>query len=181
MQLRQQIELENYEVKTLSLLTEENVPEDATILMVIAPQRDITPEEEEKIREFLANRGRAIFMMDIVDNEMPNFDSLLKSYGVALNKALVIEGDRNNYFQNPAWIVPNMESHDIISPMRSSKMQVLAIGAQGVEILEEKKRSIEVNPLLVTSDNAWEERILLPPLLKKKKEIWMVLLTLQWQ
>ena len=154
-QLRQQIELENYEVKTLSLLTEENVPEDATILMVIAPQRDITPEEEEKIREFLANRGRAIFMMDIVDNEMPNFDSLLKSYGVALNKALVIEGDRNNYFQNPAWIVPNMESHDIISPMRSSKMQVLAIGAQGVEILEEKKRSIEVNPLLVTSDNAW--------------------------
>ncbi|NLN41322.1 MAG: ABC transporter, partial [Clostridiales bacterium] len=73
----------------------------------------------------------------------------------ALNRALVIEGDRNNYFQNPAWIIPNMESHEIITPMRSNKMQVLAIGAQGIEILDEKKRSIEVSPLLVTSDNAW--------------------------
>ena len=83
--------------------------------------------------------------MEIVEDEMPNFESLLKSYGVALNKALVIEGDKNNYFQNPAWIVPNMESHDIISPMKSNKMQVLAVGAQGIEVLEEKKRSIEIN------------------------------------
>jgi len=154
-QLKDQMELENYEVKTLSLLTEESVPSDATVLMVIAPQRDITEEEEQKIREYLENRGRAIFLMEIVEDEMPNFESLLKSYGVALNKALVIEGDKNNYFQNPAWIVPNMESHDIISPMKSNKMQVLAVGAQGIEVLEEKKRSIEINPLLVTSDNSW--------------------------
>lgn len=154
-QLRQQLELENYEVKTLSLLTEESVPSDATVLMVVAPQRDITPEEEEKIREFLKNQGRAIFLMDITENEMPNFESILKSYGVGLNKALVLEGDRNYYFQNPAWIVPKLESHAIITPMRSNKMQVLAVGAQGVEILEEKKRSIEIEPLLVTSDDAW--------------------------
>ena len=44
-QLRQQLELENYEVKTLSLLTEESVPSDATVLMVLAPKRDFTPEE----------------------------------------------------------------------------------------------------------------------------------------
>ena len=154
-ELRQQLELENYEIKTLSLLTEESVPSDATVLMVVAPQRDITAEEEQKIREYLENQGRAIFLMEITENEMPNFSSLLKSYGVALNRALVIEGDRNNYFQNPAWIIPNMESHEIITPMRSNKMQVLAIGAQGIEILDEKKRSIEVSPLLVTSDNAW--------------------------
>ncbi len=154
-ELRQQMELENYEIKTLSLLTEESVPSDATVLMVIAPQRDITAEEEQKIREYLENQGRAIFLMEIVENEMPNFSSLLKSYGIALNRALVIEGDRNNYFQNPAWIVPNMETHEIITPMKSQKMQVLAIGAQGVEILDEKKRSTEITPLLVTSDNAW--------------------------
>ena len=105
--------------------------------------------------EFLKNQGRAIFLMDITENEMPNFESILKSYGVGLNKALVLEGDRNYYFQNPAWIVPKLESHAIITPMRSNKMQVLAVGAQGVEILEEKKRSIEIEPLLVTSEDAW--------------------------
>ncbi|NLN40945.1 MAG: GldG family protein, partial [Clostridiales bacterium] len=84
-ELRQQMELENYEIKTLSLLTEESVPSDATVLMVIAPQRDITAEEEQKIREYLENQGRAIFLMEITENEMPNFSSLLKSYGIALN------------------------------------------------------------------------------------------------
>lgn len=155
LEIQQQMELENYEVKTLSLLTEDSVPSDATILMVIAPQRDITTEEEQKIRDFLDNQGRAVFLMDVVESETPNFDGLLKSYGVGLNKALTIEGDRNHYFQSPAWIVPNMESHDIITPMKNNKMQVLAIGAQGIVDLDVKKRSTEIQPLLVTSDNAW--------------------------
>lgn len=154
-QIQQQMELENYEVQSLSLLTEESVPSDATILMVVAPQRDISIEEEEKIREFLENHGRAVFLMDVTEEETPNFDSILKSYGVGLNKALTVEGDKNHYFQNPAWIVPNMESHDIISPMKSNKMQVLAVGAQGIVDLDVKKRSTEIQPLLVTSDNAW--------------------------
>ena len=34
-------------------------------------------------------------------------------------------------------------------------MQVLTMGAQGIEILDMKKRSIEIEPLLVTSDDAW--------------------------
>ncbi len=154
-ELKKKMELENYEIKSLSLLTEDAVPSDASILMVIAPQRDITAEEEQKIREYLDNFGRAIFLMDIVDAEMPNFDALFKSYGISMNKALTIEEDRTRYFQNPTWIVPNMESHDIINPMKSSKMQVLAFGAQGITELELKKRSTEIQPLLVTSDSAW--------------------------
>lgn len=168
-QLQQQMELENYEIKPLSLLTEESVPSDATILMVIAPQRDITSEEEEKIREFLNNNGRAMFFMDVVEEEMPNFDSLFKSYGVALNKSLIIEGDRNHYFQSPAWIVPKLETHDIISPMRTNKMQVLTIGAQGIEELDIKKRSIEIKPLLVTSDDAWGKKDLSSEILEKEE------------
>lgn len=153
--LRKKMELENYEIKNLSLLTEDEVPSDAAILMIIAPQRDMTDEEEEKIRKYLDNKGRAIFLMDIVEADMPNFDALFKSYGIALNKALTIEGDRNHYFQNPTWLVPEMISHMIISPMKVNKMQVLTLGAQGIDILDMKKRSIEIEPLLVTSDSAW--------------------------
>ena len=55
--LRKKMELENYEIKNLSLLTEDEVPSDAAILMIIAPQRDMTDEEEEKIRKYLDNKG----------------------------------------------------------------------------------------------------------------------------
>jgi ABC-type uncharacterized transport system involved in gliding motility auxiliary subunit len=153
--LRKQMELENYEIEELSLLTEEKVPEDADIVMFIAPQRDLTEDEAEKVRTYLENNGRVIFFMEIVDNELPNFESLLKSYGVGLQKALVVEGDSSRYWQSPAWIVPNLESHDITTPMGKNGMQVLTIGAQGVEILDIKKRTLEIQPLLTTSKDAW--------------------------
>ena len=59
-----------------------------------------------------------------------------------MGKALVMEGDNTRYWQSPAWIVPNLESHDITSPMKTKGMQVLAIGAQGIDILDVKKRSL---------------------------------------
>ena len=117
--LRKQMELENYEIKELSLLTEEKVPEDADILMFISPKRDMTEDEAEKVRQYLENKGRAIFFMELVENELPNFEAVLKSYGVGLNKALVIEGDNSRYWQSPAWIIPKLETHDITRPMRS--------------------------------------------------------------
>jgi ABC-type uncharacterized transport system. len=58
--LRKQMELENYEIEELSLLTEEKVPEDADIVMFIAPQRDLTEDEAEKVRTYLENNGRVI-------------------------------------------------------------------------------------------------------------------------
>lgn len=153
--LRKQMELENYEIKELSLLTEEKVPEDADILMFIAPKRDMTEDEAEKVKQYLENQGRAVFLMELVENELPNFDAVLKGYGVALNRALTVEGDTSRYWQSPAWLFPNLESHDITSPMRTNNMQVLTVGAQGVEILDVKKRTLEVQPLLTTSDNSW--------------------------
>jgi len=153
--LKKQMELENYEIKELSLLTEEKVPEDADIIMFIAPKRDMTEDEAEKVRQYLEKQGRAIFFMEIVENELPNFEAVLKSYGVGLGKALVMEGDNTRYWQSPAWIVPNLESHDITSPMKTKGMQVLAIGAQGIDILDVKKRSLEIKPLLTTSAVSW--------------------------
>ena len=55
-------------------------------------------DEGRKIRKYLDNKGRAIFLMDIVEADMPNFDALFKSYGITLNKALTI-GRQESYFQ----------------------------------------------------------------------------------
>ena len=108
--------------------------------------------------------------MDIVEADMPNFDALFKSYGIALNKALTIEGDRNHYFQI-TWLVPEMISHMIISPMKGQQDAGINIGAQGIDILDMKKRSIEIEPLLVTSDSAWGRTDYTSTALKRKKEI----------
>jgi len=151
-----QLDLENYTVEDLNLVTQEAVPEDAHALVVLSPKRDITQDEEQKIREYLENDGRAILFIQNLHEEMPNFESLLRSYGVALQRAVVIEGDTRMHSPgNPLYLIPNMESHTILSPIKSGQMYMFAPRSQCIQVLDIKRRSIEVEPLLVTSDKAW--------------------------
>ena len=154
-EVKRQLENENYDIKDLNLLTEEAVPEDADTLLIASPKRDLSQEEEKKIREYLENSGRAVFLMDLLNIDLPNFEGILKSYGVALNRAIIIEEDKNHYMSNPLWLVPNMESHDIINPLKSADMFTLIPVSQPIEELDVKKRSLEIEPLLTTSKDAW--------------------------
>jgi ABC-type uncharacterized transport system involved in gliding motility auxiliary subunit len=149
---------ENYAVKSLSLLTEKAVPSDTDILLVLAPKTDITAQDADKIRAYLDQGGRAVILVDLLakDNALPNLAGLLQSYGVQVKSAIVIEGDANKVaFQNPLYVIPNLEYHDILAPLRTNNYLMVVPGAQPVETLELKKRSLTIEALLTTSRNSW--------------------------
>ena len=47
----------NYEAKELNLTTEEAVPDDAAIIIVPAPKKDITDDEKQKIDDYMDKGG----------------------------------------------------------------------------------------------------------------------------
>lgn len=154
-EIKNQLEKENYQIKELTLLPKEEVPEDAALLLINSPKRDLSGEEEEKIRKFLSGKGKALFLMDLSTEEMPNFKALFKSFGIALRPVLVVEGDSSMHAGNPVWLLPKLEEHEITAPLKKEELPVLIPGAQSIEELEVKKRSLEIKPLLVTSGEAW--------------------------
>lgn len=155
LEISKQLETENYELKSVNLYTT-SIPKDINILLLNSPQQDLTLTEVGKIREFLGNKGRAIFLVDLLKNELPNLQTLLRSYGVALQPMAIIEGDNSRYIQNnPLWIQPEMSSHQIVASLVSDKMPVIIPVAQGIKVLEVKKRSLEIESLLTTSGSAW--------------------------
>ncbi len=154
--IQKQMELENFELKSLNLLVSDGVPEDASLLIINAPKRDLSIEEEQYLREYLENEGRALFMMDILINDLPNYQALFRSYGVELQNAVVMEGASERYAGgNPMWVVPELPSHDIVNPIRTGKLRLIVPVAQGIEILDVKKRTLEIEPIMVTSDKAF--------------------------
>ena len=154
--LQRQMQLENFEINSLNLLTSDGVPEDASLVIVNSPKRDLTTEEEEYLRTYLENEGRALFLMDILIDELPNFQALFQTYGIALQNAIVLEGTTERYAAgNPMWLVPIFPDHDIVNPIRTNRMRFIAPGAQGIEILEMRRRTLEIEPLMVTSDQAF--------------------------
>lgn len=155
LEISKQLETENYELTSINLYTA-SLPQDIDVLVVNSPKQDLTMVEVDKIRRFMANQGRAIFMVDLLKNKLPNFQTLLRSFGVALQQMAIVEGDNTRYIQNnPLWIQPEMGGHQIVASLVSDKMPVIMPVAQGIEILDVKKRSLEIEPLLTTSASAW--------------------------
>jgi ABC-2 type transport system permease protein len=152
---------ENYEVKELSLLTQNAVPADADILLVLAPKKDLAAEDADKLRAWLANGGRMVVLQDVITpgSQMLNLDGLLKTYGIQVQSTVVIEGDQNKVAaQNPLFVIPSLEYHDILSPLRTNKYDVVLIGAQAVQTLDLKKRSLKIEPLLTSSAKSYGKR-----------------------
>jgi len=152
---------ENYETKELNLLTEKAVPADANIVVVLAPKKDLAPEDADKLRAWLAGGGRMAVLMDVITpgNQMPNLAGLLKTYGVEVQNVVVVEGDQNKVAaQNPLFVIPSLEYHDILSPLRTNKYDVVLIGAQAVRTLELKKKSLKIEPLLTSSAKSYGKR-----------------------
>jgi ABC-type uncharacterized transport system involved in gliding motility auxiliary subunit len=149
---------ENYAVKSLSLLTEKAVPADADILLVLAPKTDFTIQDADKIRAYLDQGGRAVILVDLLarDKALPNLAGLLQTYGIEVRSAVVVEGDQNKMAaQNPLYVIPSLEYHDILAPLRTNNYAIILPGPQVIQTLELKKRTLKVEALLTSSSKSW--------------------------
>lgn len=164
-----EIESANYEIRDLNLLSEKSVPSDATVVMVTAPKTDLSDTELKKLKDYISNGGRAMFLMDITNEELKNFNSLFESLGVKVEHGIVMEGDNNYNAGNPVWILPHMESHDIVTPIDTNNMYMLIPNAQAITEAKVKKRSLTIEKLLTTSSNSWLRKDLNSTSLSKEK------------
>ncbi len=149
-----QIEKENMEVETLSLVSEGEVPDDADVLLIYAPETDISEEEAEIIENYIDNGGKVLAIAGETENGMlTNLSSVLSYYGVESTDGIVVEGDSSHYaFQQPYILLPTIESNTITDPLIESSYNVIFPIAQGLKITGSKATS-----LLTTSDSSFSK------------------------
>jgi ABC-type uncharacterized transport system involved in gliding motility auxiliary subunit len=89
---------DNYETKSVDLLTKAEVPGDCTALVIAGPTKNYEQPEVNAIKNYVENGGRAFFMLDpplkigheeIADNDA--LTSLLQGWGVTLDKDLILD------------------------------------------------------------------------------------------
>ena len=149
------MELENFTINSLNLVTTKEIPEDADVLLINGPSKDLLEEEEKLIRDYLSEGGNAVFLMDPLVGELELFSSLFKSYGVSEQKAYIIERDQASYYTNPMYLLPKYQEHDITDPLNKVDTPLIVPIAQGIEILDAKRNTLTIEPLLSTSSQAF--------------------------
>lgn len=144
------IEKENIELKSLSLLTEEAVPEDAKAVIIYGAISDISEDEKNKLETYLGQGGQLVMLPGYTDKETPNLDSLLSDYGIALAEGLVLEGDSQHHLPNyPYYLLPTIQSSTYTSDV-SSRYVLLAF-AQGMTESPDISDDLTYESLLTTS------------------------------
>lgn len=156
--LQNSIEKANMEIRSLNLLTEEKVPEDADCLLICSPGTDISEDEKEKILEYLENGGKAMIFSDYIENKLENYEEIMENYGVSTADGIVFEGDNQHYaMQMPYYLLPTLNSTEVSADVASSGYFILMPYAQGIQISDEIRDSVIVESILSTSDSAYSK------------------------
>ena len=155
---QEQLEKGNVELQSLSLLTVDQIPEDAACLLIYAPASDISTEERDMLADYVATGGKLLVMAGPVeDASLDNLNSLLSDYGVTVNEGIVVEGDREHYAsQSPLALMPDMSSNDITDPLIEERYYPILTIANGLTVGEDTGEGT-VTTLLTTSDAAFSK------------------------
>ena len=159
--LQGQIEKENMETVSLSLLTVDEIPEDADCVMIYAPERDISETERDMLAEYALEGGKLLVVAGPVeDGILENLYGLLADYGVAANEGIVVEGDREYYNgflrQGPLALLPDLNSHAITDPLIEGNYYPTLPIALGLTVTGDSGNGT-VTELLTTSYNSYSK------------------------
>ena len=144
-----------YTVRTLSLLKETEVPEDAVTLVINGPENDLSAEEVAAVKRYVERGGNLIMMASVDISETPNYDALMEEYGVEMTEGSVVEGDYYYvYNQIPFAILPDNVYHEITDPIYQERYAFL-LQSRGFTVKEDTDANMEVYPLFTTSDSAY--------------------------
>lgn len=153
-----QMEKENMETQTLSLLTVDSIPEDADCILIYGPTSDISSEEKEMLADYAADGGKLLVMAGPTEDDgLENLYSLLSDYGVTVNEGIVVEEDREHYaFQMPYVLLPDMNSSEITDSLIEENYYAIMPVSGGLTV-GGSTGGATVTELLTTSDTAFSK------------------------
>ena len=150
--VRDLLENDNYAVDTLDLVSRETVPDDADVLLVVAPAQDLTAAEIGRLDSWMRDGGRVVFALQGARrSELPNLAELLAGFGVRVVNGIIVEEAGRHTPDSQVFLVPEMTSHEIVAPMRSDRLFTVMPAAGPIEELETKRRTLTVESFLNTS------------------------------
>lgn len=115
----EQIEKENMETRQLSLLTVDEIPEDADCIVIYAPGSDISTEEKSMLADYVADGGKLwVCAGPVEESSLENLYRLLGDYGVTAHEGIVVDSDREHYaLGRPYTLIPDMASSPATDPL----------------------------------------------------------------
>ncbi len=156
------LKAENYETKTISLVTGGgSVPAECAVLIVAGPKQGMLPGEASAIGKFLDGGGKAFLMLDPETD--PQLDPVLKAWNVQLGNNTVLDFNLASQMFGGGAVAPavmSYGSHPITQGFNRS-MTIFPY-VREVKVGSASGSGVNTTSLLTTSESSWGETEIKP-------------------
>lgn len=165
--LKGKIKLEGYKLKTINLRVVNEVPADASMLLIPGPETAFSKDEIQKLKGFFTKGGRTMILLDpAVQKAQSGLGDLLKEYGIKIDNSYTWEGNPNyvparNAFGQPVSFYHYVQFgfHKIVDQLNQNNLYIFLVYSQPFIIDQKfKNENITITPLLTSSDSSWGEK-----------------------
>ena len=152
-QARKALEGQNYKVDELVLLRAESIPEDAFILVLSGPKKELLENEMAMIRQYIKNGGNLLFMIDPFT--VPKLTAFLEGYNVKLREDIII--DKMSQLFGGDYLMPIITQYEPHGITRSFNISAFFPFIRSMEITKEARGRVTTEPLARTNEESWGE------------------------
>ena len=153
---------EAYEYQSINLLTQNAIPEDCNVLLMMSPTIDLLDNEVAIILNYINNGGNIIYTKDTEENgkKYLNYQKILDTYGLTVENGYVYETNSAATVSGyPNIVMPQIEPYtDITSEIYSDGGYLLFPYAQKIKKVDEETAAnlnVEYETLLKSSENSY--------------------------
>ncbi|MGN0343105.1 MAG: Gldg family protein [Roseburia sp.] len=104
------IEKGNISLEEINLMDYDEIPEDAVVVIINGPVSDFSADDRDKVLDYIEAGGNLFITTTYTDAEMSNFYQILAEYSVEIVDGMVVELDSGSYYQQPYYVLPDVES-----------------------------------------------------------------------
>lgn len=148
------MEKNSYTLSEVNLLMSTSIPEDCDLLLMYAPTTDLSEDEAQMLRDYLAGGGNAMILFgDTSSADLPNLAGVLSEYGIEAADGYIADPTRC-YQGNYYYIFPELSVSGELADNISSEM-VLLTNAHGMNLSDPERDTISTTSFMSSSDQAY--------------------------
>jgi ABC-type uncharacterized transport system involved in gliding motility auxiliary subunit len=153
---KQALEDQNYTVQELVLARQSQVPDDAAVVIVAGPRRDLLESETETLSAYLGRGGHLFMMLD--PETAPEAAAFVKRYGLEVGNDVVIETNPLGRLVGGDYLMPVVMAYERHAITRElGNVMTMFPMVRSVQVAKELPQGITAQGLAMTSAESWAE------------------------
>ena len=145
----------NLSTSTVSLLLDNGVPDDCSLLVFNQPQTDLSADEAQMVRDYLEGGGQVMILLTRTD--LANFNAILADYGLAMAQGYI--GDTARYYAQYGrfYFSATLSASSPITAQFGDDDLTLIYGAHGMTQCDPVRDTITVTPFMTTTESGYSD------------------------